>query len=335
MVIEIENIPEQKIRSYADEAWKESLHLYFKDFMELCWPKAYKEIDWSKKPEFLEQELRKIMPEDKLNQRVADKIVQIWLLNGKTAFIILHIELQGSGISKARLVERMMIYRYRIYDRYRTQVASLAILIDDSPTWRPDTYISELWDSVWLLKFPILKILDFRSQKETLINHPNPFAIVILAQLGVIETSGNFDRRLKLKIHLTRLLFEKGWDKKKILDFYKFMDGLLTLPKDLKIEYNVEVKKIEEEKKVSYITTAEWVGLERGHKEGLKEGLVQGRVEGRKEGEDFIFLSILESKFKNIPDKYLSMIPQVDENQIVIWSKRIVFANTLEDIFCD
>lgn len=41
MVIDVKSEFTQKIRSKADQAWKESLSLYFKDFMELCWTKAY------------------------------------------------------------------------------------------------------------------------------------------------------------------------------------------------------------------------------------------------------------------------------------------------------
>jgi hypothetical protein len=286
MVIDVENKPIQKIRSHADQAWKESLNLYFKEFMELCWHKSYKEIDWSKEPEFLEQELQAILPEEELSQCIADKIVKVRLLDGKEAFIMLHIEVQGSGVSKLIFTERMMIYRYRIFDRYRMPVASLAILIDDSPIWRPDIYHSELWGSIWQLKFPIIKILDYQEKKQTLINHQNPFAIVILAQLGVIETKGDPGKRLDFKLYLTRMLYDKGWNKKQILDLYKFLDGLLALPRDLKIEYNTEVKKIEKERKVSYITTAEWVGLEKG----LKQGRQEGRDEGRKEGEGAILI---------------------------------------------
>ena len=32
----------------------------------------------------------------------------------------------------------MFVYNYRLYDRYRQPVASLAVLADDQPGWRPD-----------------------------------------------------------------------------------------------------------------------------------------------------------------------------------------------------
>ena len=150
----------------------------------------------------------------------------------------------------------MLIYRYRIFDRHRVSVASLAILIDDDPNWRPRNYISEMWESSWQFHFPILKILDYESKKQWLMSHQNPLAIVILAQLGVIETKKDHIKRLDFKTELTRLLFEKGWEGKRILDLYRLLDGILALPKNLEIEYNDRMKKREEEKKMSYITTA-------------------------------------------------------------------------------
>jgi hypothetical protein len=55
--------------------------------------------------------------------------VEVWLL--------IHFEMQGK--KEQAFPERMFIYAYRIYDRYRRPVISLAILCDDDPQWRPTT----------------------------------------------------------------------------------------------------------------------------------------------------------------------------------------------------
>jgi len=44
-----------------NSAWKESLRKYFKNFVELCWPAILNKIDWSKKPEMLEDELHALI----------------------------------------------------------------------------------------------------------------------------------------------------------------------------------------------------------------------------------------------------------------------------------
>ncbi len=82
---------------------------------------------------------------------------------------------------------------------------------------------------------------------------------------------------------------------------------------------------------MSYITTAEWCGLEKGRKEGRKEG----RVEGRKEGSQGIFISLLEYKFKNVPDKYIALIHYADETKLKLWLQRVLDTSTIDDVFID
>ena len=58
------------LRSYWDEAWKDVIRLYFKEFTELCWLEAYHGIDWGKGYEFLEQEFQAILIEDEIEDGI-------------------------------------------------------------------------------------------------------------------------------------------------------------------------------------------------------------------------------------------------------------------------
>lgn len=51
----------------------------------------------------------------------------------------------------------------------------------------------------------------------------------------------------------------------------------IKLPKELELRYKAKIHQLEEEKKVSYITSIERLSKE----EGLQQGLHQGREEGR------------------------------------------------------
>ncbi|MFP4350475.1 MAG: hypothetical protein ACLFQY_19455 [Desulfococcaceae bacterium] len=59
--------------------------------------------------------------------------------------------------------------------------------------------------------------------------------------------------RKEWKLHLVRLLLERGYDKKDILELFRFIDWLITLPEDLEIAFKVEVLQIMEEKRRSPI----------------------------------------------------------------------------------
>ncbi|MDJ0735107.1 MAG: hypothetical protein QNJ47_13755 [Nostocaceae cyanobacterium] len=54
----------------------------------------------------------------------------------------------------------MFIYNYRAFDLYHQPVISLAILGDESKTWRPSYYQYGLENSQLILNFSIIKLLD-------------------------------------------------------------------------------------------------------------------------------------------------------------------------------
>ena len=59
-MIDYNMLKQNNIRQETDLPWKYILNLYFKAFMELCWPNRSQEINWARKPKFLDKELIKI-----------------------------------------------------------------------------------------------------------------------------------------------------------------------------------------------------------------------------------------------------------------------------------
>lgn len=62
--------------------------------LELCMPELHAQIDWSIKPESLEQELNKLLPDGDNGGRVMDKLYKVFLKTGETLEILIQIELQ-------------------------------------------------------------------------------------------------------------------------------------------------------------------------------------------------------------------------------------------------
>ena len=50
--------------------------------------------------------------------------------NNQETWLLIHIEVQGTR--ETDFSERMYVYNYRTYDRYRRPVASLAVLTDET-----------------------------------------------------------------------------------------------------------------------------------------------------------------------------------------------------------
>ncbi len=186
-----------------DSPWKKILDRYFKDFMELCWPKHYEEVDWSKGYKMLDKELSKIDKNAAVGDRTVDKLVEIHCKSGEMTYLILHLEIQRTA--SADFTQRMLRYRYRLRDLYDKPIASIAVLIDTNPTWRPQVYREELWGSWLEMGFPIIKVMDYQARVAELERSTNPFAVVLLAQLAANQKS---DARLPSKSALTRLLYQ-------------------------------------------------------------------------------------------------------------------------------
>ena len=121
-----------------DSPWKEALDFFFEAFLELFFPQAYADIDSSRGWESLDKELQQIAPEAEIGRRSVDKLVKVWLKSGQEQWVLVHVEVQMS--EEARFPWRMYVYNYRSFDKYNKQVASFAVLGDDNPHWRPQSY---------------------------------------------------------------------------------------------------------------------------------------------------------------------------------------------------
>lgn len=253
-----------------DEPWKEAISEYFDDFLGFFFPKVYELIDWSKKPISLEQELQKITADSNDTKRCVDKLFKVWLKNEEEVWILIHVEVQSQSQNDFPL--RMYIYNYRAFDLYRKPVISLAILGDESLSWRPNNYSYNLGDCNVKLEFPSIKLLDYQEKWHELETDLNPFAIMIMAHLKTKSTRSNLSEREQWKWLFIRSLYEKGYQKKEIVKLFKFIDLMMTLPKQLQKSLSVKIKNYEEAKKMPLVSNVEKLAKEEGKEEGKKEG---------------------------------------------------------------
>jgi len=250
-----------------DSPWKEILEELFEDFLFTFFPDIYREIDFSKGYVFLDNELQQIMPISETGKRIVDKLVKVYLLNGSEKWLLIHIEIQG--YEQDEFPERMYIYNYRIFDKFRKDVVSLALLTDDKPNFRPNEYRRSLWGCNVLFEYPVIKIIDYREHWAELENSTNPFVMIVAAFLKTLENEGNVQERYSWKKKLLLSLYERGMQREMILKIYKFIDWMMKLPKELNNALYEQVKAAKEIKTMPYITTAERIGMEKGLAQGL------------------------------------------------------------------
>src|SRR5262245_27680352 len=116
-----------------ESPWKELLTHRLPEALAFIRPRWHGDTDWSHDHEALEQELRQLLPEGQVGRRIADHLVKLMLKTGEPRYA--HVEVQGRKERGFR--RRMWLYNTRASDLFGLPVASLAILTDADPKWRP------------------------------------------------------------------------------------------------------------------------------------------------------------------------------------------------------
>ena len=282
----------QKITA-QDSAWKDIIEEYFPQFMEFFFYEIYKDIDFTKKYEFLDKEFQKIVKDSNIGKRFADKLVKVYLKDGKEKWLLIHCEIQGKA--EKNFSERIYIYNYRIFDRYQEEVISLAILTDDNEKFRPGRYEIKRWDFRHLFEFPVIKLLDYRDRLIELEESNNPFAIVVETHLKIFQVKNDDEKKYNLKLSIARKLYKKkNYSKKDIINLFRFIDWLITLPGNLEIKFNEAIIKLEGEEHMPYISSIERHALKKGEEKGIEKGVEKGIEKGIKKGKKEIAENLLK-----------------------------------------
>ncbi len=194
-----------------DNPWKDVLERFFRAFLAFFFPEAHAAIDWSRQYESLDKELQQIVSESELGLRLADKLFKVWLKDGQEAWVLIHVEIQNQR--DPTFAERMFVYNYRIYDRYRKPVISLAVMGDEEPAWRPDQFGYGLFGCTMGFQYPLVKLVNYANRAEELEAVVNPLAAVVLAHLKTQDTRADPAARRTWKLRLLKSLYDRGLDR--------------------------------------------------------------------------------------------------------------------------
>ncbi|MBD2203788.1 DUF4351 domain-containing protein [Calothrix sp. FACHB-1219] len=256
-------------RADNDSPWKEILEAYFPQAMHFFFPETAKLINWERPHEFLDKEFQQIVRDAEQGRRYADKLVKVWQIQGEEIWLLIHVEIQAK--SEDNFAQRMFSYNLRIFDKFGKPAISLAILCDADPNWRPNQYSYNYPDTKLNFEFGTIKLLDYQNRWTELEASDNPFATVVMAHLKTQQTSKKPGERKTWKFSLIRRLYEQGLQEKDIRNLYRFIDWVMILPKALEAEFWQEFKQFEQERTMSYVTTGERIGYERGEQEGRQK----------------------------------------------------------------
>lgn len=298
-----------------DTPWKDALQRYFPEFMSFYFPDACEEIDWSVPWSFLDQELAQVVRDAELGVRRVDKLVSVTRRGGADQWVLIHIDVQESF--DRSFAERIFVYNYRIYDRYRRPVASLAVLADVSRTWKPDHFGYTLFWCQMRIQFPIIKLNNFASDQVALLRNDNAFALLTVAHLLTQRTRSQPVKRLAAKWTLTRLLYERKWDRQRIIDLFNVIDWMMTISPTLQNELRLNIHDLERKLTMPYMNLFERYGREEGAREATRK----------------ILTIQLEKRFGALSPPTVTLLEQAKTDELLNWAAALIDAPSIEQVF--
>ena len=319
-----------------DSPWKDVLELYLKEFFELFFPQMHDDIDWTFRPVNLDKELRKIARDAEVGNRFADKLFQLRSKGGRPFELMTNVEVQGSP--EASFAERLFVYNYRTYDRFHRPVVSIAVLCDDTDSFHPQSfYACDLWDCQVGIKFPTVKLRRYNDRWDELEASSNPFATVVMAHLKTQATRGRPRRRYRWKLHLIRRLYDQGYERKDIVELFRFIDWVMALPQELEQRLDQDIETFESERKMKYVSGIErramQRGLEQGIQQGMEKGIQQGIEQGMEQERVRLLKRLLGRAFGELPPELEQRLTTASRDEIDQWVDRVPSAGSLDEVF--
>jgi flagellar biosynthesis/type III secretory pathway protein FliH len=142
----------------------------------------------------------------------------------------------------------------------------------------------------------------------------------VMAHLKMQQTTKKPQERKSWKFSLIRRLYDLGWQEKEIRNLYRFIDWIMILPDGLEAKFWQEIKQFEQERQMSYITTGERIGYERG------------KSEGKIEGEQLLVLRLLRRRVGELPQALIESVQTLSVTQLESLGEALLDFTAMEDL---
>lgn len=130
-----------------------------------------------------------------------------------------------------------------------------------------------------------------------------------MARAGPHGSPENSPKRLRTKTALLKGLYECGLSKKQIIQFFRLIDWALALSPPLQLKFEKRLTKLEEEKKMPYITSIERSGELRGELRGEARGVARGEQRALRK----TLGTVLRSRWGEAPASLLDKIASLSD----------------------
>ena len=252
-----------------DNLFKTVMHRYFWDGLQIFSHALYADADTTQEPEFLEQELEKVVFDQPHGSNRTDLLARIPMKSGGEQWILCHLELQGQG--GGDLPTRMNKYRAMIYLKHDAEPVAFAVLTSPRPKDEPHSYVSQRYETRVVYEYKNIDVRDLDDNQ--LLAGDNRIALILYAAKRAQESRNDERRKFRYLRDISNIWADRGWENEEKRVIMLAIEYLMNLkdPDYAKLMSD-HFKTLEKEGKiVEYVTIAERVGKAEGHEEGKLE----------------------------------------------------------------
>ena len=126
-----------------------------------------------------------------------------------------------------------------------------------------------------------------------------------MAHLKTKSTKDDLEQRRQWKWTIVRGLYERGYNKEDILELFRLIDWMMTLPEKLQTAFEQQLERYQEENKMPLLSQIETRAMRRGTELGVQQEALRS---GRKS-----VLRVLEVRFIEVPEAIADTINSIDD----------------------
>jgi len=309
----------------TDQLFKEALHEFFAEFVQLFFPRIADQIDFDQEIIFRDRELFTDFPGGA--QREPDVVAEVRTLSGDPELIVFHAEVQA---------QRQREFGFRMWQyysllRFRTGMPVFPLAIYLTPgsgdsNW--DQYTEALLgEELIRFRFPIVSLPEL-SAKDWL-TRSGPAGALAAALASIMQPGDLSVARIKYDA-LIRAATE-GVNEAQQVVLTTIVETFLPLDRpDDAAEFDRLVATRHAGQELEMLTSPyELRGIEKGLQQGMQQGIQQGIIAGQRE----MLLRLLRDRFVSVPEPLEKRVQELTRAEdITALFDRAMRAQSIEEL---
>jgi hypothetical protein len=240
-------MPRKQTHTDYDGNWKTAIMRLLKDGIAFFMPDLHNDVDWTKDPELLGQELRYIHRLMRSRgKRITDLLIKFSMKDGTEKIVILHWEIEKEGEDDFN--KRMFSYFSLATIQHDLPVVGLALFIGKRLP-RPLANFTQFCYNTSVHYFYNTYCIIHQTEEE-LLKSDNIFALFVLANLYALQTEGKEKAlsRFEFKKKIYEIALEREIPLEKIEELCTFVFQIMGLPIKLEKKFTQYMKTLVERK---------------------------------------------------------------------------------------